>query len=371
MSGSQKAGRIRYGIVGAGWISQAAFMPGVAGTGNSTMTAIVTGDPEKARALAARYGIAHTFGYDEYDSFLDAGLVDAIYLALPNTMHRDFAVPALERGIHVLCEKPLAPTVADCEAINAAAVRGKAKLMVAYRLHFEEGNVTAVDLVRSGRLGEPRLFSSILGQQIHGGNHRAKAGFWAGPLPDLGCYPINAVRNLFGTEPVEVIATTARKDEPRFRDVEEMDSVLLRFPDDRMAQFTVSYGSDSIDEYRVVGTQGHLLVQPAYQITVAMRHRLVVGGEETERRFDGVDQFGGETQYFSACILEDRPPEPDGEEGLADVRVIAAIERSIASGRAERLEPRPGRRGPTPDQIVRLKPVEAVPLVNANAPGDG
>jgi predicted dehydrogenase len=363
--------KIRFAVVGVGWISQDAFMPAVAQTGNSVMTALVTGDPKKAEALGRHYGIRHTYDYAGFGRMLDDGVADALYLATPNTLHRDFAVAALERGVHVLCEKPLAPTVEDCEAIIAAEKRGGAKLMVAYRLHFEEGNVAAIDLVRQGRIGEPRIFSSVFGQQVAASNHRLKPGLWAGPLPDLGTYPINAMRNLFGAEPLEVTATKAAKAEQRFAGVEEMVTAVLRFPEDRMAQFTVSYGVDPLDEYRVVGTKGNLLVSPAFQITVAMRHRLAIGGEVTETQYPAIDQFGGELRYFSDCILHDRAPEPDGAEGLADVRVLKAVEAAIESGRPVRLDPRPGRPGPTVDQIFRLPPVKAPPLVNAATPGEG
>ena len=148
--------KVRYGVVGLGWISQAAFMPGVAHTGNSEMTALVTGDEKKAQALGKHYGITHTYHYDAYRSLLASGEVDAIYLALPNFQHREFAVPALEAGIHVLLEKPMAVSEEECRAIEAAAARSGAKLMVAYRLHFEPATLEALRLIRAGALGEDR-----------------------------------------------------------------------------------------------------------------------------------------------------------------------------------------------------------------------
>src|SRR5689334_4859010 len=113
--------KVRYAVVGAGWISQARFMPSVAGTGNSELAAIVTGDHRKAEALGKRYGVVRAYHYDAYVAALESGGFDAIYLALPNNQHRDFAIPALERGIHVLLEKPMAVTEDDCRAITAAA----------------------------------------------------------------------------------------------------------------------------------------------------------------------------------------------------------------------------------------------------------
>ncbi|MBV8214227.1 MAG: Gfo/Idh/MocA family oxidoreductase [Verrucomicrobia bacterium] len=102
--------KVRYAVVGAGWISQEDFMPGVEHTGNSVITALVTGDQTKAKALAKRHGIRQVYNYDGYGKMLESGVVDAVYLAVPNSKHRDYAVAALNAGIHVLCEKPMART---------------------------------------------------------------------------------------------------------------------------------------------------------------------------------------------------------------------------------------------------------------------
>ncbi len=144
---------VRYAVVGAGWISQAAVLPGVAHSGNAVVTALVTGDAAKAGALAQRYRIGHVCGYADYERLLASGDIDAIYLALPADMHRQYALPALQRGIHVLLEKPMATSEADCEAMIAAARQGHAKLMIAYRLHFEPATLAAIELVRAGGLG--------------------------------------------------------------------------------------------------------------------------------------------------------------------------------------------------------------------------
>ena len=256
--------KVRYAVVGAGWIAQEDFMPGVAHTGNSVMTALVTGDPEKARELSKMYGIEHTTDYDGFDALLKSGHIDAIYLATPNSDHTTFVVRALEAGIHVLCEKPMAPTVEECQAMIDASRKSGAKLMIAYRLHFEEATVEAIETVRAGTLGEPRIFSSVFCQQVSRENSRTAAKNWAGPLPDMGPYPINAVRQLFESEPTEVSASTASLKEPRFEQVEEMISVTLKFPGERLAQFTVSYGANPMGQYRIVGTEGDLEVSPGY-----------------------------------------------------------------------------------------------------------
>jgi predicted dehydrogenase len=192
---------------------------------------------------------------------------------------------------------------------------------------------------------------------------------WAGPLPDMGCYPLNAVRHLFGAEPIEAMAFAGRTDEPRFQEIEEMVSVLLRFPGDRIASFTASYGSESIDEYRIVGTKGNLHVQPAFLFGLGLGHRLTVGGRTKQTIFPEIDQFGAETKYFSECILQDREPEPDGEEGLADLRAMLAIEKAIRTGRPQRIAPSERPRHPTTSQVRMVKPTKKRLLVNVKTPG--
>ena len=218
-------GKVRYAVVGVGWISQAALLPGVEHTGNSEVVAFVTGHEEKAATVGEKYGVTKIYSYDELDGLLASGDIDAVYLATPNFDHVEYAVKTLEAGIHLLLEKPMAVSVAECERIIAAGKASGAKLMVAYRLHFEPGTLKAIERVRDGEIGTVRFFNSSFSQQVSGQNHRAKHGFWAGPVPDMGPYPLNAVRNLFGAEPVEVFATGVCTDPTRFLD-EAGDAVL-------------------------------------------------------------------------------------------------------------------------------------------------
>ena len=358
--------KVRYAVVGAGWIAQEDFMPGVAKTGNSVMTALVTGDARKGRELSEKYEIEHVCGYDGFDALLKSGKIDAIYLATPNTMHRDFTIRALAAGIHVLCEKPMAPTIEDCRAMIEAGQKSGAKLMIAYRLHFEEATLEAIETVRSGKLGKPRIFSSIFTQQVEPSNHRTEGDKWAGPLPDMGPYPINAVRNLFGAEPIEAFGRTASaKGDERFSKVPEMVSVWLRFADERIAQFTMSYGSEAVSEYRVSGTEGDLMMTPGFTWEKGQTLAVTVKGKKDEKTFDKVDQFAGETKYFSDCVLDNKEPEPDGEEGLCDVCVIKALEKSIASGKVEPVEQIARSKRPTREQVQKLPASKPPELIDA------
>ncbi len=363
--------KVRYGVVGIGWISQTAFLPGVEHTGNSEVVAFVSGHEEKAARVGEKYGVSALYSYEEYDDLLASGTIDAVYLATPNFDHVDLAVRTLEAGLHLLLEKPMAVSVAQCEQIIEASKTSGAKLMVAYRLHHEIGTLNAFEVARSGKLGHLRYFNSSFSQPVNYQNHRAKHGFWAGPVPDMGPYPINTVRNLFGAEPVEVGAMGVRTDPERFRDFEDQVAVNLKFPGDRIATMLMSYSGADLDDFRVVGTLGDLYSSPAFGMNTAMKHLTTVGKSKSEESFPKTDHFGGELKYFSNCILRDEQPEADGEEGLLDIRVIAAVQKALETGQPQELEPYTRKRRPTKEQAEKLGSVREPQLIDAHKPAEG
>ena len=360
--------KVRYAIVGLGDISQEALMPGVGHTGNSEITALVTSDPAKAKELADKYDAQATYGYDDFTRLLESGLIDAIYLATPNWRHAEFAVPALKAGIHVLLEKPMETSSAKCQEIIDAQKTSGAKLMIAYRLHFEPATLSVIDLVRSGKLGQLRLFSSTFAQKVKAENHRAQSGAAAGPVADMGPYPINAVRNLFGAEPLEVIAAGSRNPDAGLGDLDDTVAVTLRFPENRLAQFVVSYAGSSIDSYTLVGSEGNVVVSPGFMYNKALEYQLTVGEDKKNESFKNTDQFGGEMKYFSDCILNGKEPEPDGEEGLLDVRVVEAVMRALETGEKQLLEPKQRSKRIEMAQVEKLSAVKPPSLVHAASP---
>ncbi len=364
--GSDK--KIRYGIVGLGDIAQEAMMPGVSHTGNSEITALVTGDAVKARTLAEKYSVASCFDYEEFDKLLRTGVIDAVYIATPNWRHTEFAVPALQAGIHVLLEKPMEVSSAKCLQIIDAQKSSGAKLMLAYRLHFEPATLAVLDLARSGKLGAVRFFTSAFAQNVKPDNHRARSGAAAGPVFDMGPYPVNAARNLFGAEPVEVCAIGSRNSDAGLGDFDDTVAVTLRFPENRLAQFTVSYAGNDIDSYTLVGSKGSVTVSPAFTYGKSLEYESMLGEDKKQESFKNTDQFGGEMKYFSDCILNGQDPEPDGEEGLLDVRVIEAIMRSLETGTKQTLEPAKRSKQIDLEQEQKLSSVKAPEPVNAESP---
>lgn len=365
--------KVRYAIVGLGDIAQEAMMPGFKHTGNSTISAFVTSDAEKARKLADHYDVTKTYSYEQFPELLASGNVDAIYLATPNWRHAEFVIPALQAGIHVLVEKPLEITTQKAEEILKVSQQSKAKLMVAYRLHFEPATLATLDRIRAGNIGDVTLFSSTFTQMVDPTNHRAKSGIHGGPLFDMAPYPLNAARHVFGAEPIEVAsAVGTRHPQAGLGDFDDTVAVTLRFPGDRLAQFVVSYYGNTLDSYFVTGAKGNIHVQPAFMYGKPLEYTVTIGGDTEHKAFTNTDHFGGELQYFSECILHDKHPEPDAEEGFADVRVLEAIARALETGQPQKLAPfERARQIDTGAQLKTLRAQSTPALVNASSPSKG
>ncbi|NTB87544.1 Gfo/Idh/MocA family protein [Agrobacterium tumefaciens] len=350
--------KVRYAVVGGGQISQQAFMPGVGQTSNSELAALVTGDPVKAEKLAEKYGI-NAWSYDEYAALLKSGEIDAVYVATPNARHTQLVVEALEAGIHVLLEKPMTSSVEDAEKVLEAQKASSAKLMIAYRLHHEPGTVEMFTRARNGDFGALRAFTSTFAQNVAEENSRGHNGYWGGPVPDMGTYPLNAVRNLFGEEPVAVHAVGTKAPDRGF-DFHDTVAVTLRFPSERTAQFTVSYATAAAESFTLVGTKATIYASPCFMFGPKIGISYVEKRDDCEKThsFDPVEQFGNETQYFSDCILNDCDPEADGEEGIMDMRVLAAVETSLETGETVVLPPAQRSKRVSKDQALNLTPAK-------------
>jgi predicted dehydrogenase len=356
--------KIRYAVVGAGNIAQMAVLPAFAhAESNSELVAIISGDAEKRRELSEQYELELTGDYDELEQILKQGAVDALYVSTPNSLHKPLALRAAAAGVHVLCEKPLSTNVADAQEIAAAFDKAELKLMVAYRLHFEEATLSALELVKSGRLGEPQVFESVFSHVVRPGDIRLRADVGGGAVFDLGVYCINAARNIFRAEPTLVFATSQMRD-----GVDVTTTAVLQFPHGRVAHFTVSNISAAVSSYRVVGSEGDLRVEPGYEYYGELEHHLTIDGKTKSETFGKRDQFAPELEYFSRCILENEAPEPDAEEAIDDLRVIEAIRHSAASGKPLPLIPRERARRPGIDQESKKRPVSKQKPINAPSP---
>src|SRR3954462_9360313 len=191
---------IRYAVVGLGHIAQVAVLPAFRhAQRNSRLVALVSDDRTKRREVGKKYRVDRTYGYDEYETCLEG--VDAVYIALPNSMHAEYTVRAARAGVHVLGEKPMGAAAAEGEGMIAACRERRVKLMIAYRLHFEELTLAVFDLVRTGKIGAPKFFNSSFSMTVREGNIRTRQDLGGGSVYDIGVYCINAARHLFRAEP--------------------------------------------------------------------------------------------------------------------------------------------------------------------------
>lgn len=368
-SKSPNGSKVRYAVIGLGYIAQNAVLPAFAhARGNSVLTTLISDDPVKLRTLARRYQAEHTFSYDEYERALTSDAFDAVYLALPNHLHHSYAVAAANAGKHVLCEKPMALTEAEALDMSERAAANDVRLMVAYRLHFERANLAAIEILRSGKIGEVRAFDSQFSMQVKAGDIRLRRKTGGGTLWDIGIYCINAARYLFEDEPLEVFASTANSGDPRFEEVEESCSAVMRFPGARLATFTTSFGAADVATYTILGTKGSLRVENGYEYAEPIRHALTVGSRTITREYKRRDQFAPELVYFSECIQARRVPEPSGQEGLIDVMIIRALYESAAIRRPVEYRGPVRARRPSLAQEIRRRPVRKPELVRVSSP---
>jgi predicted dehydrogenase len=338
---------IRYAVIGLGHIAQAAVLPAFANANqNSKLAALVSDNAQKLKNLGRRYGIDLLCKYADADKLFASGAIDAVYIALPNSLHREYAVKAAEAGLHVLCEKPMAVTSRDCERMIDAARQHRVKLMIAYRLHLDAATLEVTKIAQNGKLGDLRFFTSQFALQVRLGNIRLQRATGGGPLYDIGIYCINAARTIFAAEPIEVMATAVTHNDPRFKEVPETVAVVMKYPEKQIASFTCSFGAADRSVYEVTGTKGSITVDPGYEYAEGLQYKLQVGGKKTlKKRFRKTDQFAAELIHFSDCVLKNREPAADGDEGLADVRIIEAMNKSILNGKWVALDlPQPKRR---------------------------
>jgi predicted dehydrogenase len=321
-----------YAVIGLGRIAEH-FMAGVRNSTNSRITALVSGHRDKAERIADQYGIPHSaiYNYENFEAIGHNPEVDAVYVALPNSMHAEYTIRAAKAGKHVLCEKPMSTSVADAEAMIAACQAARVQLMIAYRCHYEPTNLRAVQLIRQGALGQVQAIESAFGFNIGAGEWRLnKKLAGGGPLFDVGIYSLNACRYLTGEEPAQIAAFASTIDhDGRFSEVEENVSWTMRFPSGIVASCNTTYGAPMEGFFRVHGSNGWLEVGSAF-VYQGPHLRAEFGATKLDEPNPARDpsHFQAEAEHFSRCVQNGTPNTSPGEEGLRDMRYIAEIYRS-------------------------------------------
>ena len=321
-----------YAVIGLGRIADH-FMRGVLNSTNSQITALVSGHRDKADRIAAQYNVPANsiYNYENFDQIANNPAVDAVYVALPNSMHAEYTIRAAKAGKHVLCEKPMCLNVAEAEQMIAACKTANVKLMIAYRCHYEPTNLRAIQLIRSGALGQVQAIDSPFGFNISPGEWRlSKKMAGGGPLFDVGIYFLNASRYLTGEEPEHISAYASVIDhDGRFNEVEENVAWTMRFPSGIVASCTTTYGANMPGYFRVYGSKGWLQVDDAFAYE-GLRLTADYQGTQIDELNPARDpsHFVAEADHFSHCVQNNLEPQSPGEEGFRDMRYITQIYRS-------------------------------------------
>jgi predicted dehydrogenase len=333
--------KMGWAIVGLGSLAINQILPAFDKCEKSKVVAFVSGHPDKANKLALRYGVnpKNIYNYQNYDSIKDNPEVDIIYIVLPNGMHAEYTIRGLQAGKHVLSEKPMANTPAECQAMIDAARKANRKLMVAYRCRYEPFNQEMIRMARSQELGPIKVIVADHGFNIGDPTqwrlNRALAG--GGSMMDIGIYSLQAARYISGEEPIEVSAMSyTTPGDVRFKEVEEATNFQLRFPGGILANCTSSYGYSGQNRYRAVTTQGWFELEPATSYT-GLRMRVRRDNMLEEPEIQARDHFVLEMDHMSQCVMQDQTPLTPGEEGLRDMKIITAIYEAAATGKTIKL----------------------------------
>ena len=331
--------RIGFAVVGLGKISEIAILPAFRHSKKAKLVAVVSGDERKAKRLAKKFGASDYYTYDEYVLCLNHPQIEAVFIATTNGTHAEYTIRAAQSKKHVLCEKPMANTVEECQQMIDACRASDVRLMIAYRKYFEPASVALKKLVTTGKLGRLKLLHSAFTIFLPPGKpgspawHFDKKQAGGGSLVDVGIYCVNTVRWLLDRDPIEASGYAWTFDPAGFREVDENITFQLKFPDGIVLQGSSSFGLAQASFLHVHGEKGWAALDPAYAFAAERRLFGEIGGKWFEKKYKAMDEFVLELDAFADCIRRRRDPEPDGIEGLKDVAAMQAIYRSAREGR--------------------------------------
>jgi len=320
-------------LVGLGYYSTDLLAPALQQTKNCYLAGIVTGSPEKAEAWKAKYGIPdkNIYNYSNFDEIKSNPAIDVVYVVLPPSMHREYVVRAAAAGKHVWCEKPMAPSVKDCEEMIAACRKANRSLAIGYRLQHEPTTQAYRQLIKQQKLGKVQAVSCAAGYRENRTDHwKQKKEMGGGVLGDMGVYAIEGVRFGAGTEPVAVLSAKAYTNRPEIykNGLDEIVEATLQFPGGVQASLKTSF-AENINFMNVSFEKGELNVSP-YQPYAGVRARSPLG--EIYHKYQIPWQQANQMDDDAQAIMQKKPMLAPGEEGLRDIRILEAIYKSAATG---------------------------------------
>ncbi len=334
-------------VIGLGGFALNQMMPRFDQAKRAHVAGLVSGNPDKLKRVGDAYGVPtkSRYSYDEFDEIASNPDIEAVYIALPSGLHADWTERAFAAGKHVLCEKPMALSSAECERMIAASQRANRKLMIAYRCHFEPYNMKAMELMKQQAAGQLRTIrteqSYRMGPTSPSENwrvNRALAG--GGPLEDYGIYGLQAALYLSGEMPESITAATFRPSgDPRFAEIFAHVASQWRFPSGAVAQLATSYDAANLNAVSARGRTGALLMQPA---TNYSGNNMVLETGNDRQEFtpgNSTVQFARQIDHFAEAVRDGTPIRTPGEMGLRDLRLIEAIYASADTGRTVMLNP--------------------------------
>lgn len=326
---AMKDGKLGVALVGLGNYSEKQLAPALQQTKHCYLAGIVTGSKTKADLWKAEYRLSDTdcFSYETFGDIRHNTNIDIVYVALPNAMHAEYVTKAARAGKHVICEKPMAVTVDECDRMIEACRKAGKMLSVGYRLHFEPHNKEAMRIGRQNVYGAVKLIEAEHGLSEVKGWRLKKALAGGGPLMDVGIYCVQAVRYVTDLEPVAVTAQEGfKQDKEKFKDVEESITWQMEMPNGVIAKCTSSY-SEKQNRLRVEAERGWLQLSPAYSYAG-------IDGETSEGKMNlpQVFQQALQMDHFAQCIREGKVSPVSCEEGRQDVKILEAIYKAMETG---------------------------------------
>lgn len=319
--------RIRWGILSTANIAVKRFIPGVAKTRNGVVVAIASRNPTRAREVAAKLEIPRSYG--SYEELLADPEIDAIYNALPNSMHAEWTVAAARAGKPVLCEKPLAVDPHEARAMIDACRDANVPLMEAFMYRFHPQHAVVRELIDSGAIGEVRFVRSaftFMLEPFDPLNVRVQRDLAGGALMDVGCYCVNAARMIFGEEPQWASAQSDLRDD---FGVDVSSAGILGFSRDRTSIFDCGFRAAGPGFYSVGGTTGSITVPDAFVPDFGERTILVSNRSGTRvETVPGADHYAREAEVFADTLLTGQPLPIPPEDAVGTLRAIAALKGS-------------------------------------------